>query len=76
VDIYYKQAEIASELLKRPENKIVKLLGNEIIIKNNQVFITNLEKKITGNYLVIVDRMVRKRGGDQIIVYEGQIVFF
>jgi hypothetical protein len=68
--MHYKRAKATSELLERLEDKIIKLSDNKIATENNQVFIIDLEKKIASNYLVIVDRIVRKQGGNQTIVYK------
>jgi hypothetical protein len=36
----------------------------------------DLEKYIASNYLKVIDRIIRKRGGDQTMVYKRQIIFF
>jgi hypothetical protein len=65
-----RNTKAASEPLAIKKTEIIELLDNKIATNNNQVFIIDLEKYIAGNYLKITDRIIRKKGNNQIIIYK------
>lgn len=75
-DMHFQRAEEAGESIAVVEGQIVELSDDEVATDDDTAFQTALEKRIAENHGEVANRMVGKRGGDQTMVIEGQIVLF
>ncbi|KAF8850462.1 hypothetical protein BDZ45DRAFT_696722 [Acephala macrosclerotiorum] len=73
---HYRRAEVADESIERTESDIIDFSNDKVTTNDDHVFMTALEKRMANNYLLVADRMVRKRERDQIVVSEQDIVLF